>query len=256
MTDPGPAVSFEHVWFSYGSRLVLEDVSLEIERGAFLGILGPNGGGKTTLLKLVLGLLRPDRGRVRVLGLAPVAARGRVGYVPQYTRFDADFPILVEDAVLTARLGRGRTWGPATQADRAVAREALERVAMADQGGRRIGQLSGGELQRVLVARALATEPELLLLDEPTSSVDPRVGRTIYELLEQLGPEMTRVVVSHDVGVLRRHVGSVACVNRKLFHHADGGLTPELLEEAYGEPIELVSHGHVERVLGPHEEGP
>lgn len=252
MTDPGPALSFEDVWFSYGARPVLEAVTFEVERGAFLGVLGPNGSGKTTLLKLLLGLLQPDRGRVRVLGLPPREARGRVGYVPQYTRFDADFPIRVRDAVLVARLGRSRAWGPASSEDRAAADRALEQVALADFGERPIGELSGGELQRVLVARALAVEPEILLLDEPTSSVDPRVGRSIYELLDQLGPDMTRVLVSHDVGVLNRHVDSVACVNRRVWYHGHGTLTPELLEEAYGEPMDVVAHGH-QRILEAHE---
>jgi zinc transport system ATP-binding protein len=248
------AVSFQDVWFSFGSRLVLEAVDLRIERGAFLGVLGPNGGGKTTLLKLMLGLLKPDRGTVRVLGLPPREARGRVGYVPQYARFDADFPILVRDAVLMARLGRGRAWGTPSAADREAAQRALEQVALSTHAARGIGELSGGELQRVLVARALAVEPEVLLLDEPTSSVDPRIGRSIYQLLEQLGPDMTRIVVSHDVGVLRQHVESVACVNRKVWYHGTGELTAEIIEEAYGEPVELVTHAH--RVLDAHGEAP
>lgn len=245
------AVSFEDVWFSYGSRIVLEAVDFEIPAGSFLGVLGPNGSGKTTLLKLMLGLLVPDRGRVRVLGLPPRRARGRVGYVPQYARFDADFPILVGDAVLAARLGRSRTWGPPSTADREAAERALEQVAMEGFSRRPIGELSGGELQRVLVARALAVEPEILLLDEPTSSVDPRVGKSLYELLEQLGPDMTRILVSHDVGVLSRHVDSVACVNRRVWYHGESRLTPELVEQAYGGPMDLVEHGH--RVLDAHE---
>ena len=252
MAPVTPAISFRGVWFSYGRRTVLEDVDLEIERGAYLGVLGPNGGGKTTLLKLVLGLLEPDRGTVEVLGLSPARARGRIGYVPQYARFDADFPIRVRDAVLAARLGRGRLWGPAEAADRAAAERALEQVGMSDQAGRQVGELSGGQLQRVLVARALAGEPEILLLDEPTSSVDPRAGRSIYQLLDQLGDRMTRVLVSHDVGVLHRHVRSIACVNRRVWYHGRGELTPEILEEAYGEPMELVTHAHGHRILEGH----
>lgn len=251
-----PAIVFRDVWFSYGRRTVLEAVDLEVEEGAFLGILGPNGGGKTTLLKLILGLLEPDRGAVRVLGVSPIEARGRLGYVPQYARFDADFPIRVLDAVLTARLGRGRLWGPPGAEDRRAARRALEQVAMSEHADRLMGELSGGELQRVLIARALAGEPEILLLDEPTSSVDPGAGRTIYELLDQLGGRMTRVLVSHDIGVLYRHVESVACVNRKLWYHRGGEITPEILEEAYGQPMEMVMHAHRHRVLQEHEPSP
>jgi len=249
------AIEFRDVWFSYGRRVILEAVDLDVEAGSFLGILGPNGGGKTTLLKLVLGLLEPDRGTVRVLGLPPARARGRVGYVPQYTRFDADFPIRVRDAVLTARLGRGRSWGPPTDADRAAATRALGQVGMEEHAGRQIGELSGGQLQRVLVARALAGDPEILLLDEPTSSVDPRAGRSIYELLDQIGASMTRVLVSHDVGVLHRHVESVACVNRRLWFHGGGELTREVLEEAYGGPVELLTHAHGHRILSEHDGG-
>lgn len=249
-----PAVELDGVWFSYGRVPVLEAVDLEVERGAFLGVIGPNGAGKTTLLKLVLGLLEPDRGRVRVLGRSPSEARGRVGYVPQFARFDPDFPIRVPDLVLMGRLGRARAFRGYGEADRRSARRAMERMEIADLADRQIRELSGGQLQRALVARALAMEPDLLLLDEPAASVDTRVGQSLYGLLERLSGEITVILVSHDIGVISREVESVACLNRRLFYHGDEELTPEMLEATYGAEVDLVAHGHPHRLLERHEE--
>ncbi len=253
---PGPALELEGVTFSFGRIPVLEEVDLRVDRGDFLGIIGPNGAGKTTLLRLALGLLEPDRGSVRVLGGTPAEARGRVGYVPQHARFQADFPILVREVVLMGRLGDGDVGQGWSGRDREAAARALERVEMEDLGERPVGSLSGGQLQRTLVARALAMEPELLLLDEPTASVDTRIGRRIYRLLEGLTERMTVVLVSHDIGVLSREVRSVACLNRRLHYHGTGRMPREALEEAYGGEVELVAHGP-HRVLDTHggEEG-
>ena len=241
----------------HGSVSVLEDVSLRVERGEVLSILGPNGGGKTTLLKIILGLLQPDSGSVRVLGQAPERARGRVGYVPQGHGFDGEFPIRVIDVALMGRM-RGRVIGRPTPSDREAAHAALERVEMAPLAERAIGALSGGQLQRVLIARALAQDPEILLLDEPTASLDERVGRSVWELFEPLSREMTIVLVSHDIGAISRYVKRVACLNRVLHAHESGRLTSDMLELVYGCPIELVAHGQPHRVLAEHghEHGP
>ena len=168
-----PPVEVDHVSLSLGGEIVLDDVSLRVEADDYLALLGPNGGGKSTLLKLILGLLRPDRGAIRVFGESPRRARGQVGYVPQHVRFDLDFPIRVRDVVLMGRLAAHR-WGRFGSADRRAALEALERVEMQDLADRAIGTLSGGQLQRVLIARALVQRPRLLLLDEPTASLDER----------------------------------------------------------------------------------
>ena len=233
---------------------VLEDVDLRIESGDYLAILGPNGGGKTTLLRVLLGLLRPDRGTVRVFGAAPKAAAGQVGYVPQGRSFDAEFPIRVIDVVLMGRLRRGR-WGRLTADDRRRADVALEQVEMAELASRPIGALSGGQLQRVLIARALVGEPRLLLLDEPTSSLDEPMERSVWDLFEELSRNMAVVVVSHDIGAISRQVRGVACLNRKLYAHPSGELTAEVMEAAYGCPIDLVAHGHPHRVLPEHPGG-
>lgn len=250
----GPAVELEGVSFSYGRVPVLEDVDLSVRRGAFLGVIGPNGAGKTTLLKLVLGLLEPDRGRVRVLGGAPRDARGRVGYVPQFARFDREFPVRVRDVVLMGRLGDARPLLGHPEETRAAARRALARMELEGLADRRIGELSGGQLQRALIARALAMEPDVLLLDEPTASVDTRVGESLYEMLDRLSDPMTVILVSHDVGVISREVESVACLNRRLWYHGSEDVTPEVLEAAYGGRVEMVSHGEAHRILRDHGE--
>jgi len=252
-----PPVELDRVCVSLGGRPVLEGVTLRIEPNDYLAILGPNGSGKTTLLKLVLGLIEPDSGSVRVFGVEPRRARGRVGYVPQRATFDLDFPIRVRDVVAMGRIASHRiaAFGSAARDDRAVARTALERVEMQSFAERPIGALSVGQLQRVLIARALVQEPELLLLDEPTASLDERIGRSVWELFEELSREMAVVVVSHDIGAISRSVRSVACLNRRLFTHPSRQLTSEVIEAAYGCPIDLVAHGHPHRVLPEHDAG-
>lgn len=238
-------------------REVLRDVDLRVEANDYLALLGPNGGGKSTLLKVILGLVAPDRGEVRVFGRAPRRAKGRVGYVPQHVRFDLDFPIRVIDAV---RMGRLASFSPFSArrrrpGDRAAARRALERVEMVELAERPIGALSGGQLQRVLIARALVQEPQLLLLDEPTASLDERIGRSIWDLFEELSAEMAVVVVSHDIGAISRSVRAVACLNRDLHMHPSKELTADIFEAAYGCPVDLLAHGHPHRVLAEHGEG-
>lgn len=251
----GPAVELRGVDFSFGRTVVLEDVDLTVRRGEFLGVLGPNGAGKTTLLRILLGLLEPDAGEVRVLGTTPREARGRVGYVPQFARFDREMPVRVEDVVLMGRL-HARRFGPRWRAeDREAARRAMAVVELGDLAERPVGSLSGGQLQRSLIARALAMEPELLLLDEPTASVDTPVGRELYRTLSELTDRMTVILVTHDVGVLSREVESVACLNRRLYYHGDEELTPELLEKTYGREVDLVSHASGHRPLGGHGGG-
>jgi zinc transport system ATP-binding protein len=248
MTDVA-VVSLEGVSFAYGRTPALRDVDFELRAGDFVGIIGPNAGGKTTLLKLILGLLKPDSGSIRVFGVSPLEARGRVGYVPQYARFDRSFPIKVRSAVAMGALGRG---GPKGTAAVAAVEGALARMELTDVAERQIGALSGGQLQRTLIARALVAAPSLLLLDEPTASLDTRIGRSVYELLEELAEEITVVLVSHDIGVISRHVQTIACLNVDMHYHHSKELTPEMVEAAYGCPVDLVAHGHPHRVLGEH----
>lgn len=224
--------------------IILEAINLTVEPGDFLGIIGPNGGGKTTLLRALLGLVRPERGTIRIFGKPPSEARGQMAYVPQHTRFDTRFPIRVLDVVLLGRLARNTLFHRIREEDRAVALEALRSVRLEPFIDRQIGRLSGGQLQRVLIARALAARAPLLLLDEPTASLDPTIGEEIYALLEELRPDKTVVLVSHDVSILSRHARGIACLNRTLVQHSSSQLTREMLESTFGGAVSLLVHQH------------
>jgi len=242
--SPENAVTLEDVSCTYGGPPVLEHVSLDIPRGEFLGLVGPNGGGKSTLLKVMLGLLKPTRGRATLLGRPPVQGRQGVGYVPQYAPFSRDFPISVEDTVLLGRLGKVRGIGGYGPRDREVARRAMEEAHILALRGRRLATLSGGQLQRVLFARALACEPEILMLDEPTSNIDMRAETDVFELLKQFSARMTIIVVSHDIGFISQYVTRVACLNRTLICHQTNAITGETIDELYGAPMRMIHHVH------------
>jgi zinc transport system ATP-binding protein len=253
-------VELDNVSFAYNGAPVLADVNLRIRQGDFLAVLGPNGGGKTTLLKLMLGLLTPGRGAVRVFGEAPSRGRERVGYMPQLATAGREFPITALEVALMGRLGRS-SWGwRYNRRETEGARQALERVGMADHAGRRMATLSGGQRQRVLIARALVTRPELLLLDEPTASVDAEGRSRLYDVLTELNRDVTIVVVSHDLSIVWNAVKSVACVNRSLFLHEGREITAEMVRMMYGGhpdadcPVELIAHGVPHRVLQPHRD--
>lgn len=248
------AIEMEHVWFSYEGNEVLRDVSFSLKKGEFLGIIGPNGGGKTTLLKLMLGILKPDRGRILILGNEPNYVNQRVGYVPQNTNLSARFPISVMDATLMGRLARSRIGRRYSEQDREQVRKVLEKVGVWEHRYRHIGELSGGQRQRVFIARALATEPEILFLDEPTASVDQEFQTDLYDLLEELNRHVTIVVITHDIGVVSRHMKSIACVNRHFIFHEGAQITQEMLDTAYQCPVDLIAHGLPHRVLPTHRE--
>jgi zinc transport system ATP-binding protein len=236
-------ISFQGVDFSYNSDPILKDVNMEIHPGEFVSIIGPNGGGKTSLLLLALGMLRPNRGTVQVFGRAPERERSRLGYVPQFTRFDPLFPVTVYDVVQMGRLGRFWT-GPYRKEDREAALAALQQVGLGELRRRSFAELSGGQRQRVLIARALATEPEILLLDEPTANVDRLATDKLYELLVDLNQRLTVVLVSHDLGIVSRFVSSVVCVNKTVLTHPVSELTGEMIRDLYGGEIALVRHDH------------
>ena len=242
------AIEVEHLGFAYGDVPVLEDVSLQVETGEFLGLVGPNAGGKSTLLKLVLGLLHPQQGRIRVLGRSPKQARRHIGYVPQYPAFPRDFPIQVLDVVLMGRLGLSRSLlqqvGAWRGRDREHAQQTLKDVEAGDLAMQPIGALSGGQLQRVLLARALVSEPEILILDEPTANIDQRLEGEIFELLAELKERLTIVVVSHDIGFISSYVSRVACLNRTLVCHHTEAIDGNLINDLYGEHVHMISHDH------------
>lgn len=245
---PGPALVFEKVSFAYpgapGGAPALRDVSLRVEPGERLGVIGPNGGGKSTLLKLALGLLRPGSGRVETLGMGPVEARrlGRVGVLPQKVTAELDFPISARQAVELAAALREPGWRRVSGESRRRAADALAMVGAEAFADRRVGTLSGGQLQRVLIARAIARSAELLLLDEPTVGVDAEGQARFAELLDTLrqrAPGIAVVIVSHDIRAVAAGCDRVACLARTLhFHDAPGGLTPQVLAEVFSHGVE------------------
>ncbi|OPY09772.1 MAG: High-affinity zinc uptake system ATP-binding protein ZnuC [Syntrophaceae bacterium PtaB.Bin038] len=239
-------VKVSHVSFSYDGISVLEDVHFTIPERSFISIVGPNAGGKTTLLKLMLGLLRPSQGTIEVLGMPPVKARALIGYMPQQVQLDLQFPVSVLDVVLMGRLGQGRRIGPYSRTDRAIALDALLKLEMQDLAGRPFMALSGGQRQRVLIARALASEPQMLFLDEPTANVDMVVETELFELLHEMSKTITVVVVSHDLGFVSHYVQSVVCVNRRVMVHPTASVTGEVIRDLYLSDVCMVRHHHRE----------
>ncbi len=248
-----PVIEVKDLSVSFRGREVLEKINLTIYQDDFLGLIGPNGAGKTVFLKTLLGLIAPTTGSIAVLGSPVEEGRKHVGYVPQYAQFDSDFPITVLNVVLMGRLGPACGWRY-NAADKEAALQALEHVELKDLADKQVGKLSGGQLQRVLIARAIVSDPRVLLLDEPTASLDTRIGRGFYEMLDDLSKRMAIVLVSHDIGVISTHVKTIACLNRCLHYHNTKELSSELMEEVYGCPFELIGHGHAHRVLSGHEE--
>jgi zinc transport system ATP-binding protein len=249
-----PAIEVEHVFYSYEGVEVLKDVTFNLERGEFLGIIGPNGGGKTTLLKLLLGIFKPDRGRIHILGQEPHDASHRVGYVPQNMWFSRSFPISVTDVALMGRLSRSRMGKRYTEEDREKVRKVLEKVGMWEYRDRPIGKLSGGQRQRVFIARALSTDPEILFLDEPTAGVDTEFQTDLYDFLKEINKEVTIVVITHDIGVISSYMKSIGCLNRHFIFHEGSQITQKMIDMAYQCPVDLIAHGLPHRVLPTHKE--
>ncbi len=239
-----PIISIKDLSFSYDGPTILDSINLEVDEGEFLGVVGPNAGGKSTLLKLVLGLLEPARGSVRVLDRNPKAVSRQIGYVPQYPVFSRDFPITVEATVLMGRLGNSSWYGGYRKQDHDIARRAMLETEVVNLAKRQLSTLSGGQLQRVLVARALACEPRILILDEPTSNIDMRVETDIFDLLKILNQRMTIIVVSHDVGFISRYVDRVACLNRTLVCHQTAAIDGKVINKLYDSDVHMVEHVH------------
>jgi zinc transport system ATP-binding protein len=249
---PREVISVQHLWAGYDDEPVLVDVNLSVRDLDFIGLIGPNGGGKTTLLKVLLGLLPPMRGQVHILGQSIKEGRQHIGYVPQSIEFDRDFPIRVWDVARMGRLGHRRLLRGYTVDDDERVAQALRSVDVLDLRDRPIGDLSGGQRQRVYIARALAAQPKILLLDEPMASVDPQVSANFYELLSRLNEHVTILMISHDMSAISSHVKTVGCLNRRLFYHGGRQITPDMLEAAYQCPIDLIAHGVPHRVFPEH----
>jgi zinc transport system ATP-binding protein len=207
-----PIIQLDHVNFAYADAPVLTDINLMIDFFEFVGIIGPNGGGKTTLLKLLMGFLKPTSGTLKILGTSPQASRHQIAYVPQNQRFDREFPISVLELVLSGRLSRLPWYGKFSSEDKEAAMQALEQVRLSNFCQRPFGTLSGGQAQRALIARALVSDPQLLLLDEPTANVDSQAEADIYDILHSLRGKMTILMVTHDLNAAIEQVERVLLV--------------------------------------------
>jgi zinc transport system ATP-binding protein len=241
MDDREAVVRFNHVCFTYGHEEVLCDINFRVEDRWFVGIVGPNGGGKTTLLRLALGLEKPDKGSIRLLGGPPAANRGHAGYVMQHQQFDERFPVRVLDIVLMG-LSQGCKIGFFGKQDGKAARDVLDQVGIADLANRPFAQLSGGQRQRALIAQALVGKPRLLMLDEPTANIDSEGEAAIHELLRRLAGEQTILMVSHSVNTVLECATHVLCVNRSAVLNPLADMHPDVLERARGGGIAVLHH--------------
>ncbi|WP_053955691.1 metal ABC transporter ATP-binding protein [Inediibacterium massiliense] len=248
-------LKLENVNVFYDQVHALSDICLSVKEKDFLAIIGPNGGGKSTLLKTILGLLKPTSGKIMLYGKRIQENLGMIGYVPQFTKFNKKFPISVEEVVHLGFLkNKNHPFIKLKEVNKKKAEDIMKELNIFELRDRQIGQLSGGQLQRVLIARALVVEPKLLLLDEPTASLDANAKTQIHEILQRLNKEMTIVMVTHDMSAVSTYVKNIACLNQKLFYHGQPNLTESILGQVYGCPIDMIAHGVSHRVLHEHEE--
>lgn len=250
-----PLIEIKSLNVGYEGRTVLHDVNLNVYDRDFLGIIGPNGGGKTTLVRCILGLLASQSGQIIFHPRRPrPAGQGlSIGYLPQYTSIDRKFPISVQEVILSGLSGLKDPMARFTKEDRLLAQQVARRMGLSGLERRPIGTLSGGQLQRTLLGRAVISDPEVVILDEPSTYLDRHFEAQLYQLLTDLNRQCAIILVSHDIGTVLRQVKSIACVNGTLDYHPDTGITAEWLERNFQCPIDLLGHGNLpHRVLGRH----
>jgi zinc transport system ATP-binding protein len=249
-----PALELKNVSVYYGKHCALEDISFSLQDNDYLGIIGPNGGGKTTLLKAILGLIKFEQGQIRIYGEELNYQKVSLGYVPQSTFVERSFPVSVLEVVLMGLLPSGlKMFQRYSPQDLILGRRLLSQTSILHLQNRMISELSGGEFQKLLIARALAVNPRMLLLDEPTANVDASSRDQIFTLLKELNRSMTIILVSHDLSAISAHVRSLACLDRKLVYHGSSELTDPIVQQLYGCPVDLLAHGVPHRVLKTHE---
>lgn len=237
-------IDIDNVSFNYGAVPVLENVSLKIYEDEFIGIIGPNASGKSTLLKLILGLLEPDKGSIKKTNHDCQHHRSHIGYVSQHVSFSRDFPVTVEEVVMMGHISSASRFFKFNKDELASSMQAMQALEIENIAKRQIGSLSGGQLQRVLIARALVCKPDILILDEPTSNVDMRAEEDIFALLKKYSEHMTIIVVSHDIAFISGYVDRVACLNRTLVCHDTESISGKMIEELYDAPVKMIRHHH------------
>ena len=268
-----PLIEVKNLSAGYDSRTVLRNVNLTVYDRDFLGIIGPNGGGKTTLIKCILGLLKPTAGEILYsdkrfvtsdkqgsAAQRPALTANRsvlkMGYLPQYNSIDRKFPITVEEVILSGLSSQKSLISRFTATHREKARQVIARMGLEGLEKRAIGALSGGQLQRALLGRAIISDPALVVLDEPSTYIDRRFEARLYELLAEINHDCAIILVSHDIGTVLQQVKSIACVNETLDYHPDTGVSEEWLERNFNCPIELLGHGALpHRILAEHKHG-
>ncbi len=254
LTYSFPLIDIRHLTVGYDENIILSDVSLTIHNKDFIGVIGPNGGGKTTLLKAILGLLTPIKGEVFFHDCMTEGNHHRIGYLPQINNIDRKFPISVAEVVKSGLMSRKRIIKHYEKKDLEFAGQLMEQAGIYEIRNKAIGELSGGQIQRTLLCRALVNQPKLLVLDEPNTYVDNRFEKELYEKLRKLNEEIAILLVSHDLGTISTYVKSIACVNHSLHYHPGNKITPELME-AYECPIQIITHGKIAHtVLTQHEQ--
>lgn len=253
MQSINPIIRLEHICAAYDRKQVLEDVDLTIYDRDFLGVIGPNGGGKTTLMKIILGLLKPESGRISFYEGGKEVPTISMGYLPQYNSIDKKFPISVYDVVLSGLNKQKSLFRSFSSEQREQVQRVIVRMGLEGLEKRAIGQLSGGQLQRALLGRAIVSNPSVVILDEPNTYIDKRFEAELYSLLNEINKECAIVLVSHDIGTVLQNVKSIACVSGHLDYHPDTQIPVEWLEKHFGCPIDLIGHGNLpHRVLMCH----
>ena len=249
------AVKVENLSVYYGKTPAITDVSLDIPKGEYLGIIGPNGSGKTTLLKSIAGLIPVKHGEIFIFDKKIEKKDAIIGYVPQISMVDRKFPITALEVVMTGKMKEGLApFFKFTKSDKEISQILLDKVGIEHLKDRQISELSGGEFQKMLIARALAMNPDILLLDEPTANVDVKSNEQIYNLLNELNRKVTIILVTHDLFAVSSHVHKIACLNGRLVYHGEPELNQEIVNSLYGCPVDLIAHGVPHRVLKHHEE--
>jgi len=239
--------------YAYSNELALSDIDFTLHEREILGIIGPNGAGKTTLIKLILGLMEPDSGGIELFGKSPHQTRHLVGYVPQHPNLDTNFPISAMELVEMGLLAKTKMFRSISKENRKSIEDALNKVGLWDIRHKHIAHLSGGEFQRILLARSLVSQAKLLILDEPFAGIDAPRGLEFYELLKQLSRDVAIILVSHDIGVIPNFVDKLCCLNKKLFHFETKEEALKNLHKVYGCPVDVIAHGIPHRHLGEHQ---